>query len=119
MADSYKKAVLLSVAGGYLLGRTKKAKLALIVGTVFAGRRLGLDPQELVSKGLRKLSGAPQFEALADQAKDEVMTAARAALRAIVNRRIESLTDSLRGRVEGLGGNEEEEREESSEEPEE
>ena len=33
--------VALGIAGGYLLGRTKKMKLALIVGGLAAGKRAG------------------------------------------------------------------------------
>ncbi|RCG17326.1 hypothetical protein DTL70_27525 [Streptomyces diacarni] len=104
MNDSCKTAVLAGVAGGYLLGRTKKAKLALAVGSLVAGRRLGLDPQELISKGVRKITETPQFEELADQVKDQMMAAARTAAGSVANRRIESLTDSLRARTDRLGG---------------
>ncbi|MEU3191248.1 hypothetical protein ABZ686_11535 [Streptomyces sp. NPDC006992] len=131
MEDSCKKAVIAAVAGGYLLGRTRKAKLALVLGSAVAGRRLGLDPQELVSKGVRKLSETPQFAALTEQVQEELLSTARTALSAVTNRRIESFTESLRGRTESLspkeaadgeqesGEGEEERDEEAGEEPEE
>ncbi|MEW2220098.1 hypothetical protein AB0939_12450 [Streptomyces sp. NPDC006990] len=131
MEDSCKKAVIAAVAGGYLLGRTRKAKLALVLGSAVAGRRLGLDPQELVSKGVRKLSETPQFAALTEQVQEELLSTARTALSAVTNRRIESFTESLRGRTESLspkeaadgeqesGEGEEERDEEVEEEPEE
>ncbi len=103
MTDSCRTAVLVAVAGGYFLGRTKKAKLALTLGSVLAGRRLGLDPQELVNKGIQKLTETPQFEHLADQVKDELSTALRTAVSSVSNRGIESLTGSLRDRTGRLG----------------
>ncbi|MEU7313817.1 hypothetical protein [Streptomyces sp. NPDC007083] len=116
MEESCKKAVIAAVAGGYLLGRTRKAKLALVLGTAVAGRRLGLDPQELVSKGLRKLSGTPQFAALTEQVQEELVGAARTALSSVTDRRIEAVTESLRGRTERLGSRGEVQDEEGSRE---
>ncbi|MBO8186902.1 hypothetical protein [Streptomyces spirodelae] len=104
MTDSCKTAVLAAVAGGYLLGRTRKAKLALTLGSVVAGRRLGLDPQELLRQGVRKLAETPQFEELTDQIKHQLMAAARTAASSTANRRLESLADSLRDRTARLGG---------------
>ncbi|MFI8851602.1 hypothetical protein ACIGW3_15615 [Streptomyces sp. NPDC053499] len=104
MTDSCKTAVLAAVAGGYLLGRTRKAKLALTLGSVVAGRRLGLDPQELLRQGFRKLAETPQFEELTDQIKHQLMAAARTAASSAANRRLESLADSLRDRTDRLGG---------------
>lgn len=104
MTDSYKAAVLAAVAGGYLLGRTRKAKLALTVGSVVAGRRLGLDPQELLRQGIQKLAETPQFEELTDQVKHQLVAAARTAVSSTANRRLESLADALRDRRDRLGG---------------
>ncbi|MGP3986652.1 hypothetical protein [Streptomyces sp. 3N207] len=103
MTDSCKTAVLAAVAGGYLLGRTRKAKLALTLGSVVAGRKLGLDPQELLRAGVRKIAATPQFEELTDQVKHQLMAAARTAVSSAANRRLESLADSLRDRTTRLG----------------
>lgn len=104
MKESHKNAVLVAAAGGYLLGRTKKAKLALVLGSLVAGRRLGLDPQELLRKGVRKVAGTPQFEELSEQIRGELTTAARSAVRAVADRRIDTFTDSLRQRTARLNG---------------
>lgn len=128
MEDSCKKAVALAVAGGYVLGRTKKAKLALALGSLVAGRRLGLNPQDLLTQGFKKVTELPQFQELSVEVKGQLLTAARTAATAMANRRIEGLVDSLRERTEGLRGpgeakDEDEEREEEErgrdEEPEE
>lgn len=50
MNDTNKVALATAVAAGYALGRTRKAKLALTVGTYLAGRRFKLSPQELVTE---------------------------------------------------------------------
>ncbi|MFJ3146997.1 hypothetical protein ACIPJM_31715 [Streptomyces halstedii] len=117
MEDSCKKAVALAVAGGYVLGRTKKAKLALALGSLVAGRRLGLNPQDLLTQGFKKVTELPQFQELSVEVKGQLLTAARTAATAMANRRIEGLVDSLRERTEGLRGpgeakGEDEEREE-------
>ncbi|MFI6348171.1 hypothetical protein [Streptomyces sp. NPDC050560] len=104
MKESCKTAVLVAVAGGYLLGRTKKAKLALVLGSLLAGRRIGLDPQELLRKGAQKVAETPQFEELSEQIRDELVTAARSAVRAVADRRIDTFTDSLRQRSARLNG---------------
>ncbi|MFE5075355.1 hypothetical protein [Streptomyces halstedii] len=104
MEDSCKKAVALAVAGGYVLGRTKKAKLALALGSLVAGRRLGLNPQDLLTQGFKKVTELPQFQELSVEVKGQLLTAARTAATAMANRRIEGLVDSLRERTEGLRG---------------
>jgi hypothetical protein len=101
MTDNCRTTVLAGVAGGYLLGRTKKAKLALTFAALVAGRRLA--PQDLLEKGARRLAGTPQLAGLSDQVKDQMMTAARTAVGSLVDRRVESITGSLRERTDRLG----------------
>lgn len=45
MNNSCKTAVATAVAGGYVLGRTRKAKAAFAIATLIAGRRIGLSPR--------------------------------------------------------------------------
>ncbi|MHA4812992.1 hypothetical protein ACXZ65_01420 [Streptomyces aculeolatus] len=101
MTDSHKTTVLAGVAGGYLLGRTKKAKLALTLAALVAGKRLA--PQDLLGKGVRKITDTPQPAGLSGQVTDQMMTAARQAASSLVGRRVESLTDALRERTDRLG----------------
>ncbi|WP_234379984.1 hypothetical protein [Streptomyces sp. CMB-StM0423] len=101
MTDSYKTTVLAGVAGGYLLGRTRKAKLALTLAALVAGRRLA--PQDLLGMGARRIADTPQLAAASGQATDQMMTAAREAIGSLVDRRVTSLTDSLRERTDRLG----------------
>ncbi|MFI7345679.1 hypothetical protein ACIBSR_05340 [Streptomyces sp. NPDC049936] len=103
MSDS-KTALAVAMAGGYLLGRTKKAKLAFAVGSYLAGRRIGLSPGDLLSQGLGGLQQAPQIRELTEQLRGELLTAGRAAATAAANRRLTGLADSLRDRTDALTG---------------
>lgn len=95
-------ALALAVAGGYVLGRTKKAKLALSVGGVVLGRRLQLDPQRLLSLVEERLMADPQLAELRDQLRDDLGGVGRAAASAFVSRRIDGLADSLHARTAGV-----------------
>ncbi|MEU9633796.1 hypothetical protein AB0D80_05345 [Streptomyces tendae] len=103
MNDS-RTAMAAAVAGGYLLGRTKKAKLAFAVGSYLVGRRVGLSPGQVLGQGLGSLQRAPQFQELSEQVRSELLTAGRAAVTAAANRRLTGLADSLRDRTDALTG---------------
>ncbi|GJF26420.1 hypothetical protein [Streptomyces sp. HO565] len=103
MNDS-KAALAAAMAGGYLLGRTKKARLAFAVGSYLAGRRLGLSPGQVLSQGLGRLQLAPAFQELSDQVRGELLTAGRTAVTAAANRRLAGLADTLRDRTDALNG---------------
>ena len=95
-------ALAAAVAGGYLLGRTRKAGLALAVGSYLAGRRLGLSPGRVLSQGLGRLQQTPQFQELTDQVRGDLLTAGRAAFTAAANRRLTGFADALRDRTDAL-----------------
>ncbi|MGW7280776.1 hypothetical protein ACWGIV_21240 [Streptomyces sp. NPDC054844] len=103
MNDS-KATMAAAVAGGYLLGRTKKAKLAFAVGSYLMGRRIGLSPGQVLSEGLAGLQRTPQLQELTDQVRGELLTAGRTAVTAAANRRLTGLADSLRDRTDALTG---------------
>ena len=46
----------MGVAGGYLLGRTKKLRLALALGGMLAGRRLASQGQGLLGPGCNRFN---------------------------------------------------------------
>ncbi|MGI5132032.1 hypothetical protein ACQEVB_34870 [Pseudonocardia sp. CA-107938] len=95
--------VALGVAGGYFLGRTKKMKLALMLGGMAAGRRAG-GPGELLSQGGKLLSSNPEIAALTEQVRGRLMEAGKNAVLSVATRQVESLTDRVGKRVESLGG---------------
>ncbi|WP_121745399.1 hypothetical protein [Streptomyces sp. E2N166] len=103
MSDS-KATMAAAVAGGYLLGRTKKAKLALMVGSYLMGRRIGLSPGQVLSQGLAGLQRTPQLQELTDQVRGELLTAGRTAVTAAANRGLTGLADTLRDRTDALTG---------------
>ncbi|WP_329303290.1 histone H1-like repetitive region-containing protein [Streptomyces sp. NBC_00659] len=82
MKVTTKIALAAAVAGGYLLGRMKKGRLAFAVATYLAGRRFGLDPQQLATEGLKRLSEVPAVAELQEQVRSELMNAAHQALAA-------------------------------------
>ncbi|WP_217140343.1 hypothetical protein [Streptomyces sp. AC627_RSS907] len=97
-------AIAAAMAGGYLLGRTKKAKLAFAVASYLAGRRIGPAPGQVLSQGLGRLQLAPQFQELSDQVRGELLTAGRTAVTAAANRGLTGLADNLRARTDALTG---------------
>ncbi|MET9593579.1 hypothetical protein ABZY45_22025 [Streptomyces sp. NPDC006516] len=117
MDDQTKIALAAAVVGGYVLGRTKKGKLALSVGTYLAGGRFGLDPRQLAAEGMRRLGELPQVAELQEQTKGEFADADRKAVTAAATRGVGALTGTLRDRAAGLGKGEEEE--EANEKPDE
>ncbi|WP_066949746.1 hypothetical protein [Streptomyces lushanensis] len=118
--DQRTKVVLAAaVLGGYVLGRTKKGRLALTVATFVAGKGLGLDPKQLVTEGVRRLGEIPQVAELQEQVRGEGLEAARGALSAVVGRGVGSLSDSISSRTVNLGGKQEEPDEDEAEEEEE
>ncbi|MCK7624351.1 histone protein [Streptomyces sp. RS10V-4] len=99
MEDASKALLAAALAGGYVLGRTKKARLALSLASYLGGRRLGLDPRHLVRDGARKLGDIPQVAELGQQLRGEVMAAGRQAATAAAHRGIASLADALHDRT--------------------
>ena len=55
------------VAAGYFLGRTKKFKLAITVGSMLAGKRLTTNPQALLAQGSDLIEKNPELKKLQDQ----------------------------------------------------
>lgn len=92
----------LGVAGGYLLGRTKKMKLALMFAGMAAGRRAG-GPGELLKGGTKLLSSTPELARLTDQVRGRLLEAGKSAALAVAARQVESITDRVGRRVESLG----------------
>lgn len=90
-----------AIAGGYLLGRSHKTRLAVLMALMAAGGRLPVDPVELLhrtplgAKGglLNKLTGDLRTQ-LVDAGKSVATTAA--------SNRIDSLSDKLQQRANRL-----------------
>ncbi|MFI1654357.1 hypothetical protein ACH4ZU_05335 [Streptomyces sp. NPDC020472] len=89
-----------ALVGGYLLGRTRKARLALGFGLFLAGRRLDLDPRRVG----RALASSPLVGSLNDQVRKELVEATKSAATEALVQRAEGLADSLNRRTRALGG---------------
>ncbi|MFS0696082.1 hypothetical protein [Streptomyces nitrosporeus] len=87
-----------ALVGGYLLGRTKKARLAIGFGMFLAGRKLPLDPQRLG----KMLAGSPVLGALNDQVRKEIVEATRSAATGALTQRATGLADALQRRTREL-----------------
>ncbi|MEU9582069.1 DNA primase [Streptomyces werraensis] len=94
----------LAVGAGYLLGRTKKLKMALAVGGLVAGKKLNLSPRAVADLVSQQLRDNPQFKELGDQLRGELRGAGKAASGALVERQISSLADRLHGRTAEVRG---------------
>ena len=103
MDNQTKVALAAAVAGGYVLGRTKKGKLALTVATYLAGRRFGLEPRQLAAEAVSRLGQLPQVAELQEQFKGDVLEAGRKAVAAVADRGMSSLADTLQSRTSALG----------------
>ncbi|MFE7966198.1 DNA primase [Streptomyces cellulosae] len=114
----------LAIGAGYLLGRTKKLKMALAVGGMVAGKKLNLSPRAVADLVGQQLRDNPQFKELGDQLRGDLRGAGEAASGALVERQLGALADRLhgrtaevRGRLTGGGEDRDAEAEDTGEEP--
>ncbi|MFI9544313.1 DNA primase [Streptomyces sp. NPDC052016] len=98
----------LAIGAGYLLGRTKKLKMAMAVGSLVAGKKLNLTPKALADLLSQQLRDNPQFKEIGDQLRQDLRGVGKAASGAMVERQMTSLADRLHGRTaqvrDQLGG---------------
>ncbi|MFI1497335.1 hypothetical protein [Streptomyces platensis] len=87
-----------ALVGGYLLGRTKKAKMALGLGLFLAGKKLNLDPKRLGTL----VANSPVLGPLNDQVRKELVDATKAAAGTALTQRMSGLADSLHERTVAL-----------------
>ncbi|MER7574400.1 hypothetical protein [Streptomyces sp. NPDC126514] len=85
-----------ALLGGYLLGRTKKGKLAIGMGAMLAGSRV--NPVQ-VGKTLQE---SPLVNTLAEQVRTELGGAGKAAATTVLTAKADSLADALHARTSGL-----------------
>ncbi|MFI1166213.1 DNA primase [Streptomyces sp. NPDC020801] len=89
----------LAIGAGYLLGRTKKAKLALAVGSLVAGKKMNLGPRGIADLVNKQLKDNPQFKEIGDQLRQDLRGVGKAASGAMVERQMTALADRLHGRT--------------------
>jgi outer membrane biosynthesis protein TonB len=89
----------LAVGAGYVLGRTKKLKLAMAFGTLAAGKRMHLSPRALADVVNQQLKNNPQLKEIGDELRQDLRGVGKAASGAMVERQIGALADRLHGRT--------------------
>ncbi|ATY13471.1 hypothetical protein CU254_25845 [Amycolatopsis sp. AA4] len=101
--------VAAAVVGGYVLGRRKKAKLAITMGAWLVGKKLNLDPKKLLSDVTRELASSPELAGVRDQVRDEVLGAGKTLAADILTHQagrlagsLQEHTDTLRDKAAGL-----------------
>jgi hypothetical protein len=101
--------VSLAIGAGYLLGRKRRLRLAIALAAVAATGRLGGLATKAAKRGgtmvgssgaLQKLS--PDVGKVVSSVRSDLADAGKAAARAAIASRIETLTDSLHERAEGI-----------------
>lgn len=85
-----------AVLGGYVLGRTKKAKLALSLGAMLAGSRI--KPGQVA----KVLQESPFLSNVSKQVRSELAGAGKDAATAVLSAKADSLADALHERTAGL-----------------
>ncbi|MFE0523504.1 DNA primase [Streptomyces sp. NPDC058954] len=89
----------LAVGAGYVLGRTKKMKMAFALGTLVAGKRMHLSPRAIADLMSQQLQKNPQFKEIGDQLREDMRGVGKAASGAMVERQMDALADRLHGRT--------------------
>ncbi|MFG3206317.1 DNA primase [Streptomyces sp. NPDC048192] len=94
----------LALGAGYLLGRTRKLKMAMAVGSVVAGKKLNLTPRGVAQLVSQQLRDNPQFKEIGDQLRQDLQGVGKAASGALVERQMSALADRLHSRTEQVRG---------------
>ncbi|MFI7016494.1 DNA primase [Streptomyces sp. NPDC050164] len=89
----------LAVGAGYLLGRTKKLKMAVAVGSLVAGKKMNLSPRMVADLVQRQLRNNPQVKEIGDQLRQDLRGVGKAASGAMVERQLDAVADRLHGRT--------------------
>ncbi|EID52440.1 hypothetical protein [Saccharomonospora xinjiangensis] len=90
-----------AVIAGYLLGRTKKMRLALMIAAAGATGKHGTNPAGLLRAGLSRLGESAELGKLTESVRGELLDSARAAATKAATSRVESLTQRLSGDSDG------------------
>ncbi|MFL6051882.1 MAG: hypothetical protein ACJ72W_03035 [Actinoallomurus sp.] len=91
--------IALAVVVGYLMGRSRKVRMAL---TLAAARRLSKNSSGLVEQGTKLLGTSPEVKALTDTVRARIVEAGKAAAVSAVSSRIDALSDRLQERTDAL-----------------
>ncbi|MFC0533670.1 hypothetical protein [Phytohabitans kaempferiae] len=93
--------IALAAGAGYVLGRRRNLRLALVLGSAVAAGRLSRDPRTLVRQGAKMLGGSGELGKLAGLGAP-LVAATKAAATNAVTRRVDSVSAGLRQRADLL-----------------
>lgn len=125
MSDNTNAALAASIAGGYLLGRSGKGKLALAVATYVASRKLQGGSRESATDGEDSSGAAAPSSAssplsqLSEQVRTDLLSVGREAVKAALNQRLDAFADTLADRTKALNQRAETDEDDEPEGPEE
>ncbi|MFD9661483.1 hypothetical protein ACFWAY_07600 [Rhodococcus sp. NPDC059968] len=84
-----------AIGAGYLLGRTRRMKLALMLAGAGTTGRFRGGPRELLTLGTKMLANSPEVAKLGESVRGELLGAAKAAAVTAASQRIDSLSNRL------------------------
>lgn len=87
--------IAVGVASGYLLGRTKKLRLAVTVAGLLAGQRMAANRGTLLQQGGKLLDSSPELKQLRDQITGRLLDTAKDAALGVATSRVQQMTKSL------------------------
>ncbi|MFE7416720.1 hypothetical protein [Rhodococcus sp. NPDC057529] len=93
----------MAVGAGYMLGRTHKMKLALMLAGYGASRRFPSGSLGVLNEGRKLLADSPEVAKLGATVRKELMNAAKAAAVTAASQRIDSLNTRLQSGEDLLG----------------
>jgi hypothetical protein len=88
------------LAAGYLLGRTRKMRLAITLATIGATGKLGVRPSEAVEQKLKEL-GSSEVGKIVDTVRGELFSALKDAAATAATGQVDALTGKLSGALPG------------------
>ncbi|MDV7087702.1 hypothetical protein [Rhodococcus opacus] len=93
-----------AIGAGYLLGRTRRMKLALMLAGAGTTGRFRGGPRELLTLGTKMLANSPEVAKLGDTVRGELVSAAKAAAVTAASQRIDSLSNRLQSGGQEITG---------------
>lgn len=90
--------VVVAVGIGYLLGRTRKMRLALMIAAASATGKFG-GTRQLLQQGVKRLAASPELGKITDSVRGELLESAKSAAIAAASGRIESLNSRIQDQI--------------------
>ena len=95
MTPSNGAKVALAVGAGYLLGRTRKMRLAMMLASAGMTGKFRTKPTDVLADGLKTLGASDELMQLTDQLRGQALNAAKAAALATAIKGVNALNERL------------------------